>query len=93
MDQHAVKKIANLAKIQIREDEIAYYQNALNKILALEEKMLDINTAEVEPLYHPLELTQKLREDIITEHDQRELLQSIAPSTVAGLYLVPKVIE
>lgn len=93
MDKETVKKIAMLARIQLSEDEIPYYQASLNKMLALEEKMLNIDTTHVEPMSHSLDAIQMMREDKVTESNQRELLQSIAPKTVAGLYLVPKVIE
>lgn len=93
MDQQALRKIAKLARIHVTDEEATYYEGALKKILALEEKMLSLNTEGVEPLSHPLEVVQRLRNDEITEHNERELFQSIAPQTIAGLYLVPKVIE
>jgi aspartyl-tRNA(Asn)/glutamyl-tRNA(Gln) amidotransferase subunit C len=52
-----------------------------------------VDTTGVEPLAHPLEATQRLRPDIVTETDNRENFQQVAPQTEAGLYLVPKVIE
>jgi aspartyl-tRNA(Asn)/glutamyl-tRNA(Gln) amidotransferase subunit C len=55
--------------------------------------MAAVDTANVEPMSHPQEVMQRLREDRVTESDQRELFQSIAPAVEDGLYLVPKVIE
>ena len=55
--------------------------------------MDEIDTSAVEPLAHPLDLTARLRPDVVTESDQRELFQTIAPQVERGLYLVPKVIE
>ena len=52
-----------------------------------------VDTSGVAPLAHPLEMAQRLRPDAVSEENQRELFQAIAPSTEAGLYLVPKVIE
>lgn len=93
MDRTTVKKIASLAKIAISEEESGYYEAALNKILALEEKMLEIDTRSIEPMSHSLDMVQRMREDVVTEKNERDLLLSIAPKTIAGLYLVPKVIE
>jgi len=57
------------------------------------DQMSTANTEGVLPMAHPLEMSQRLRADRVTETDQRELFQSIAPQTEAGLYLVPRVIE
>ena len=65
----------------------------LNDILAMVDQMGAVDTTGVEPMSHPQEATQRLREDRVTETDQRELFQSIAPAVEDGLYLVPKVIE
>ena len=65
----------------------------LNDILAMVDEMNAADTAGVEPMSHPQEVTQRLREDRITEADQREIFQSLAPAVGDGLYLVPKVIE
>jgi len=93
MDQATVKKLAKLARLHIAEDEIGYYEKALSKIFHLEEKLEEVDTTGVKPMYHSLEVPVYLREDAVTETNQRELMQSTAPKTVAGLYLVPKVIE
>ncbi len=93
MDQETVKKMATLARISLSEAEIPVYVESLQKLLALEEKMLSIDTTGVEPLSHSLDIAQRLREDVVTETNERALLQSIAPRTMAGLYLVPKVID
>jgi aspartyl-tRNA(Asn)/glutamyl-tRNA(Gln) amidotransferase subunit C len=55
--------------------------------------MQAVDTSTIEPISHAQDLMQRLRPDIVTEIDQRELFQSIAPQVEAGLYLVPKVIE
>lgn len=88
-----VKKIAHLARIAIDDANIPAYATNLNNILTLVEQMNAVDTSNVEPMAHPLNVTQRLREDHVTEPNQRELFQSIAPKTEAGLYLVPKVIE
>ena len=88
-----VEKIANLARLSISEEDIPVYTENLSSILNLVEQMNAVDTSGVEPMAHPLHMSQRLREDEVTETDQRELFQSIAPQVENGLYLVPKVIE
>ena len=88
-----VKKIAMLARIKIDDADIPGYVSNLTNILGLVEQMEAVNTDGVMPMSHPQEAVQRLREDNVTEEDQREAFQAIAPSTDDGLYLVPKVIE
>lgn len=88
-----IYKIAYLAKLSIREEELPSIKKKLNRILNLVEKMDEIDTKNVEPLAHPLDESQPLREDQVTEINQRELFQKIAPEINAGLYIVPKVLE
>jgi aspartyl-tRNA(Asn)/glutamyl-tRNA(Gln) amidotransferase subunit C len=88
-----VNKIAWLARLKIDADKVESYARDLSGILDFVAQMNAVNTAGIEPLAHPLDQTQRLRPDRVTEPDQRELFQSIAPQVEAGLYLVPKVIE
>ncbi|MEE4376443.1 MAG: Asp-tRNA(Asn)/Glu-tRNA(Gln) amidotransferase subunit GatC [Candidatus Competibacteraceae bacterium] len=88
-----VKKIAHLARLAIDENDVPAYARNLSSTLDLVEQMNAIDTQGVEPLAHPLAMTQRLRADQAIEPDQRELFQAIAPQAEAGLYLVPKVIE
>jgi aspartyl-tRNA(Asn)/glutamyl-tRNA(Gln) amidotransferase subunit C len=88
-----VRRLARLARIAIRPDETEAVLEQLNRVLSLIEEMRQVDTAGVEPMAHPLESSQRLRPDSVTEPDQRELFQSIAPAVEGGLYLVPKVIE
>ncbi len=88
-----VKKIAHLARLNFSDNDLAYYTPQLSNILNFVEHMSEIDTTQVEPLAHPLDLSQRLRPDTISEPNQRELFQSIAPEVKVGLYLVPKVIE
>lgn len=88
-----VKEIAHLARLAIEEHDIPSYAKNLSEILAFVEQMNAVDTEGVEPMAHPLDMTQRLRADEVTESDQREAFQAIAPATEAGLYLVPKVIE
>lgn len=88
-----VEKIAHLARLAISEDDIPKYANNLSNILDLVAQMNAVDTAKVEPMAHPFDATQRLRPDVVSESNQRELFQKIAPQVEAGLYLVPKVIE
>lgn len=93
LDRADVEKIAHLARLAVREEEMAAMAAELSKILDLVEQMSAVDTQEVVPMAHPLHMAQRLRPDRVSETDRREAFQAIAPQTEAGLYLVPKVIE
>ena len=88
-----VEKIAHLARLGLDERELPRTIDALNSILGLVDQMQAVDTDGIEPLAHPLEASQRLRADQVTERNQRDAYQAIAPATENGLYLVPKVIE
>lgn len=88
-----VRRVAHLARIELNDAEVAGYVQQLSSILALVEQMQAVNTEGVEPMAHAGNMVLRLRDDAVTETDQHELFQSIAPRVEAGLYLVPKVIE
>lgn len=94
LERHEVEKIAHLARLTLSEAQIPFYASNLSKILDLVAHISETNTESILPMAHPLEaMVQRMRDDEVTETDQRELFQAIAPETAAGLYLVPKVIE
>lgn len=93
LERAEVEKIAHLARLAVNEQDIPAYTKDLSNILELVDQLNAVDTAGVTPMAHPLDATQRLRADEVTEKNQRELFQSIAPQTEAGLYLVPKVIE
>lgn len=93
LDKSDVEKIAHLARLAIDEKDIPHYARDLNNILTLVEQMNAVDATDILPMAHPLDAHQRLRPDAVTEIDQRELFQSIAPKTEDGVYLVPKVIE
>ena len=89
-----VEGIARLARLEISEPELAAYADSLSRILSFVEQLNAADTADVEPLAHPLAgEVQRLRADVVTESDQRLKFQANAPQVSAGLYIVPKVIE
>lgn len=88
-----VTKIANLARIEISEDEAKATLAQLNNIFDLIEEMKAVNTDGVAPMSHGIEVNQRLREDKVTETNHREENQAPAPQVAGGFYLVPQVIE
>ena len=88
-----VKKIAHLARLGIDQQQIEHYAQDLSNLLDLMTQMGQLDTQGVAPMAHPLDQVQRLRPDVVSETDQRQNFQTIAPQTEAGLYLVPKVIE
>jgi len=93
LDKHEVERIAHLARLEIDPGAVPEYARNLSNILDLVEQLDAADTAGVEPMAHPLEVRQRLREDVVTETNQRERFQAIAPQVEDGLYLVPRVIE
>ena len=92
-----VSRIADLARLELQPAEQAAMLAQLNGFFSIVEQMSAIDTSGVEPLYTPLsavtDVALRLRDDVITETDQRELNQRSAPAVADGLFLVPKVIE
>jgi aspartyl-tRNA(Asn)/glutamyl-tRNA(Gln) amidotransferase subunit C len=88
-----VKRVAKLARLGLTEAETTETLTQLNSILGLVDQMQQIDTNGVAPLAHPLELKQTLRADAVTETNQRDKFQAIAPQADQGLYLVPRVVE
>lgn len=93
LSQTDVKRIAHLARIEVSDAEAEATLQKLSGILGLIEQMQAVDTTGITPMSHSQDVTQRLREDIVTEINQRELFQSVAPAVEKGLYLVPKVIE
>lgn len=88
-----VKNIAHLARLEISEDSVEQYTADLSSILDLVDQMNQVDTEGVAPMAHPMDASQRLRVDEVSETNQRDKFQSIAPDVEAGLYRVPKVIE
>ena len=88
-----IKRIARLARVAVTEAETDTIRNELSGIFQLIETMQAVDTRNITPMSHSQDMVQRLREDRITETNQRELFQSVAPAVESGLYLVPKVIE
>ena len=93
VDREQVKNIAVLARIAINEEQISATTERLGKVLELVNQLQAADTEGVEPMAHPMNASQRLRADAVTETNDRDNLQSNAPATENGLFLVPKVIE
>jgi len=88
-----INQIAHLARLKIDEQDIPKLSGDLANILSLVDQLQAVNTDGIIPMAHPMDAVQILRKDVVTETDNREKYQKIAPNTEDGLYLVPKVIE
>ncbi|PXX89802.1 Asp-tRNA(Asn)/Glu-tRNA(Gln) amidotransferase GatCAB subunit C [Marinobacter vulgaris] len=88
-----IEKVAVLARIRVDEAQVSALEKDLGNILDLVDQLSAADTDAVEPMAHPLNAVQRLRPDEVTETNQREAFQAIAPATENGLYLVPRVIE
>lgn len=93
LTKETVRKIGDLARLNLSADDLTQYVPELSRILNFIEQMGQIDTTNVLPLAHPLDVVQRLRPDHVSELDQRETFQSLAPLVESGLYLVPQVIE
>jgi len=93
LDNKEVSQIAYLSRLQVEESSLESITADLNNILNLVEQLSELDTDSVEPMAHPIKMTQRLREDEVTETDQSKSFQSIAPKTGKSHYLVPTVIE
>ena len=88
-----IKKVASLARLAMSEGEINAAHAQMTGIFGLIAEMQAVDTSGVEPMSHGQDVIQRLREDKVTETNQREAFQAIAPQVERGLYLVPQVIE
>jgi aspartyl-tRNA(Asn)/glutamyl-tRNA(Gln) amidotransferase subunit C len=93
LSEDDVAKIAHLARLAVEPRETEALGRELSSILGLVAQMDAVDTTGVSPMAHPLEMAQRLREDAVTEENQRDRYQTGAPAVENGLFLVPKVIE
>ncbi|MBO6752928.1 MULTISPECIES: Asp-tRNA(Asn)/Glu-tRNA(Gln) amidotransferase subunit GatC [Spongiibacter] len=93
LEQSDIAKLARLARIRITEESSEELRQRIGDILGMIDTMQAVDTQAIEPMANPHDASQRLRADVVTETDQREHFQRMAPSTEDGLYLVPKVID
>jgi len=93
LSEDNIKKIAHLAKLNLSAEDLSHYAAQLSTILNFVEQMSEAKTDHISPVCHAHDASQPMRPDAVTESNQREAFQSIAPAVEGGLYLVPQVIE
>lgn len=93
MDRSEITRLAELARIEINDATIDEAASSITDVLKLVDQLQAADTEGVQPMAHPLDATQRLRADQVSEENRREDFQAIAPATEDGLYLVPKVID
>ena len=93
LDKDQVQHIAMLARLRIADEEAADVVDKLSRIVDFVDQLSQADTENVVPMAHPLHAVQPLRQDAVTESNERDAIQQNAPEVADGLYLVPKVIE
>ena len=93
LSDQELKEIAYLARINVKDESLSSLKVELEEILKLFEELNEADTSDVDAMSHPLDLSQPVRKDEVTEKNEREELLKNAPSSKSGLFLVPKVIE
>jgi aspartyl-tRNA(Asn)/glutamyl-tRNA(Gln) amidotransferase subunit C len=93
LDNKQVKEIAYLARLSVDDSQLEQSTEELNNILNLMEELGEIETGDIEPMAHPLHMSQRLRDDEVSEGDLSKEFQEIAPKTGKNHFLVPTVIE
>lgn len=93
VDQNTVRHIARLARIAVREDELPALAGELNTILDWVEQLGEVDTQGVEPMTSAVEVTMKMRDDVVTSGNLQKEVTANAPASEDGFYVVPKVVE
>ncbi|MDB5970973.1 MAG: gatC [Hydrocarboniphaga sp.] len=88
-----IRQVAHLARLELKPEMTDAYARQLSNIMAMVGQLSQADTSNVLPMAHPLDMYQRLRLDAVTEPNEREAFQTIAPATENGLYLVPKVLD
>jgi len=88
-----VRRVAHLARIAVDDAEAGTALTQMTRVFGLIEQMQAVDVDGIEPMAHAQDMVLRLRQDTVTESDQRALFQAVAPEVEGGLYLVPKVIE
>jgi len=93
LDRDTAEQVAHLARLRLDPEQAADVAEDLSRVLDLIDQIEQVDTAEVTPLAHPLDIAQPLREDEVTTRPDRERLQESAPDVVEGYYRVPRSVE
>jgi len=93
IDAEAIRRVARLARIAVREDEVAHLQGEVNAVLAFVEQLNEVNVDGVEPMTSVTPMDMKKRTDVVTDGNIVDDILANAPATENHFFLVPKVIE
>jgi aspartyl-tRNA(Asn)/glutamyl-tRNA(Gln) amidotransferase subunit C len=93
VDAATVRRIAHLARIAVKDEEVEHLQGELNAILAFVEQLSEVNVEGVEPMTSVIRMAMKMREDVVTDGDIAGQIVGNAPATEDNFFLVPKVVE
>ena len=93
IDRDTVLKVANLARLQVTDEDTSELTTRLGDILQMVDQLQQANVGDLTPMAHPLDVTQPLRDDAVTETNIREQALELAPASEGGCFLVPRVIE
>ena len=93
IEKQTIENLATLARLEIDDQRVEEISQRLGSVLELVDQLQAADTNNLTDNSHAPQATQRLREDKVTESDQRDAFQAIAPDTEDGLYLVPKVID
>ena len=93
IDKSDIKYLCNLSKLNLDDEEQSVFLSQMQSILDMIEELQEVDTGDIEPMAHPLQMTQRLRDDEVTEFNDREKYQKNTDFAEDGFYKVPKVIE
>ena len=93
MDIETVKKVASLSRLKVADENLDIYAKQLTGILEFVEQLGEVDTDGVEPLSSPVDMTARLREDMVNDGGIAPDILANAPETVEGFFVVPKVVE
>ena len=93
LSKQDIEYIAHLARLEVREAEIPAYTEKMGKIIDFIDELGGADTGAILPMAHPLDMSQRLRVDAVTEFNERDRYQENAPQIHDGLYVVPRVVE
>ena len=93
IDKSDIEHLCNLSKLNLDEEEQSVFLRQMQSILDMIEELQEVDTGDIEPMAHPLQMTQRLRDDEVTELNDREKYQKNTDFVEDGFYKVPKVID
>jgi len=93
LSRQDIEYIAHLARLEVSESDVPAYVDKLGRIIEFIDELGQADTADMVPMAHPLDMSQRLRADEVTESDERDRYQANAPETENGVYVVPRVVE